>query len=272
MALAGTVDPVAAREALASVVPRLAELIRSIRNPAAHAVGEWSAADVAVHLSHAWQVLPALAGRERDSLIGDVGELADLTTSLVQGEAERDLEAIAARVEASAAAFLATPIGDEGTRPWLVQGTALPAAAFTCHLLNESLIHGYDIAHAEGRRWRIEPEHAAMAMLGFVFLAMSSLDPRSLVDQRNAAGVRACFDIRVRRHGSVYLVLDDGAATIEAPSDRRVDCHISADPATFFLLIWSRTTQLPGALTGRLTVWGRRPWLGPRLPKLLRNP
>jgi hypothetical protein len=98
------------------------------------------------------------------------------------------------------------------------------------------------------------------------------VDPRSAVDQRHAAGVRACFDIRVRRTGRVFLILDDGAASVEPPSDRPVDCHISAEPATLFLLLWSRTSQWPGALTGRLTVWGRRPWLGIRLPRMLRNP
>jgi hypothetical protein len=48
--------------------------------------------------------------------------------------------------------------------------------------------------------------------------------------------------------------------------------HISADPTTLFLLFWSRTSQWPGALTGRLRVWGKRPWLGIQLPRMLHNP
>jgi len=266
-----SVDPVAARAALASVVPRLTALIRSVGDPGAHAVGEWSAGEVAVHLAHAWERLPALARGDVDSPLREPGELAALTISLVREEPGRDLEETARRIEAAASAFLATPATDE-PRPWLVQGTALPGSAFTCHLLNETLVHGYDIARSQGRPWRIEPAHAGMAIMGFLFRALSVVDPRFPVRQRQAAGVRACFDIRVRRSGRAFLVLDDGALTIEAPSARPVDCHLSAEPATLFLLIWSRTGQWPGVLSGRLAVWGRRPWLGARLPRMLRNP
>jgi len=108
--------------------------------------------------------------------------------------------------------------------------------------------------------------------MGFAFRALTAVDPRFPVDQEQAAGVRACFDIRVRRTGRVFLILDDGAMRIEPPSSRRVDCHLSAEPAALFLLIWSRTSEWPGVLSGRLALWGRRPWLGVRLPQMLRNP
>jgi hypothetical protein len=272
MPFASTVDAAAARAALASVLPRLTALIRSIRNPEAAAVGEWNAGDVAVHLAHVWETLPALSGGAIQSPIQAFDDLAGLTTSLVRGEADRDMSTIAARIEAAASTYLATPMADGGSRPWLIEGTSLPACAFACHILNESLVHGHDIAHAEGRRWRIDSAHAGMAIMGFLFPALSVVDPRAPVDQQHAAGVRACFDIAVRRAGRVYLVLDDGAVSIESPSRRQVDCHISAEATTLFLLIWSRTSQWPGALTGRLAIWGRRPWLGLRLPSMLRNP
>jgi len=268
---ASSVDPAAARVALASVVPRLTALIRSIGDPGAHAVGEWNAGDVALHLAQAWEKLPALAAGEIESPLGAAAELAALTTTMVRDEPGRDLDAIAGRIEAAASAYLATPSSDE-PRPWLVRGTSLPGSAFSCHLLNESLVHGHDIAHAEGRAWRIDPAHAGMAIMGFAFRALTAVDPRFPVDQEQAAGVRACFDIRVRRTGRVFLILDDGAMRIEPPSSRRVDCHLSAEPATLFLLIWSRTSEWPGVLSGRLALWGRRPWLGARLPQMLRNP
>jgi len=272
MALETTVDDRAARAALASVVPQLTELIRSIHNPAAAAVGDWNAGDVAVHLAHVWEILPALARGDMKSPLQSLQELAGLTTSMVSSESGRDLDATAARIEAATDAYLSAPPAETGMRSWIIEGTSLPTSAFSCHLLNESLVHGHDIAHAEKRRWRIDPNHAGMAIMGFAFPALSVVDSRSTVDQRHAAGVSACFDIRVRRTGRVFFVIDDGAATVEAPSPRPVDCHISAEPTTLFLLLWSRTSQWPGALTGRLSVWGRRPWLGVRLPRMLRSP
>ena len=266
-----TVDALAVRAALASVVPRLTALVRSIHDPVAPALGEWNVGDVAVHLAHVWETLPALARGELTSPLRDPRELAGLTASMVSREPIRDLEATAARIEAAASAYLAAPPTEGGTQPWLVEGTALPPSAFSCHLLNESLVHGHDIAHAERRRWPIDPAAAGMALMGFVFPAMSVVDPRFPVDQRYA-DVRARFDVRVRRTGRFVLVLDGGAATIETPSQRPVDCHVSAEPTTLFLLIWGRTSQWPGAFTGRLSVWGKRPWLGVRLPRMLRNP
>jgi hypothetical protein len=268
--LSASVEESAVRSALASVVPRLTALVRSIGDRDAPALGEWNAGDVAVHLAHVWETLPALARGELSSPLRDPGELAVLTASMVRGERVRDLEATAGRIEAAASAYLATP-ADDGMRPWLVEGTTLPASAFSCHILNESLVHGYDIAHAERRRWPIDPAHAGMALMGFVFPALSVVDPHFPVDQRYA-DVRARFDLRVRRTGRIVLVLDGGTAAIEPPSERPVDCHLSAEPTTLFLLVWGRTSQWPGALTGRLSVWGKRPWLGIRLPRMLRNP
>lgn len=266
-----TVDAAAARAALAEVVPRLTALIRSVRNPDAHAVGEWNAGDVALHLAHAWETVPALAGGERDSPIQRVGELAGFTKGLVRGEPGRDLEAAAARIEKAAAAFLDTPADGE-PRPWLLEGTSLPRVAFSCHLLNESLVHGHDIARADRRPWRIEQAHAGMAIMGFVLPALAVVDPRELVDQRRAGHLRACFDMRVRRTGRFFMVIEDGTMRIEAPSDRPVDWHLSAEPATIFLVIWHRTGPWQGLLTGRMTGWGRHPLLGLRLPTLVRSP
>jgi hypothetical protein len=191
---------------------------------------------------------------------------------MVRSEENRDLDAAAGRIEEAAAAYLASPAAGNESHPWLIEGTRLPASAFACHILNESLVHGHDIARAEGRAWQISSAHAGLAIMGFIFPALSVLDPRAPVDQEKAAGVRACFEVRVRRAGSAHLVFDDGAVSIQLPSRRRVDCHVSADATTLFLLVWSRAGLWPGVLTGRVAVWGRRPWLGVRLPQMLRNP
>src|SRR5690242_17256306 len=133
MAYASTVDPTAARQALAAVVPRLTELIRSIRNPGAPALGEWNAGQVAVHLAHAWEILPSLSQRRLDLALDRPEDLAFFTTSMVEADECADVQVAAARIDAAASAYLATPLDDSGERPWLFAGTALPASAFTCH-------------------------------------------------------------------------------------------------------------------------------------------
>jgi hypothetical protein len=40
---------------------------------------------------------------------------------------------------------------------------------------------------------------------------------------------------------------------------------ISADPATFMLMSYDRIGPVLPALSGKVLVWGRRPWLATRL-------
>ena len=274
MALTTTVDHTAARDALGSVVPRLTGLIRSIRAPQQAALGEWNTAQVARHLAHAWERLPALARGDLPSPLSGIEQLGDFTVAMVRDDPDDvyDVERTASRIEAAAAEYLPLATGGAEPRPWLLQGVTLPASAFTCHLLNESLVHGFDISRAEGRQWTIPPAHAGMCIAGFLVPALSAVDPHTPVDPVHGAGVRACFDIRVRGVTRFFIVLDDGTMAIEPPSSRRVDWHLSAEASTLFLLLWSRISPLPATLRGRLLGWGRRPDLGLRLPRMLRNP
>ncbi len=275
MTYAPTADPAAARAALAAVAGRLTGLLRASTDLTAHAVGEWNVADTAVHLGNAWDIIPALARRESPPLIDDVWDLAALTTSLTRAATDHDLAAIADRIDASAASFLALAeeAGDDGTTaPWLLRGIEVPMTTFVCHLLNESLVHGFDIARAQGRAWRIEPAHARLVLEGFLLPVLSALPPSTVVEQEKAAGLRATYELRIRQGPRVQMRFADGEVWIGPPSERRVDCRVWADAAALFLVMWGRESQWKATATGRLLAWGRRPWLGPRLRHLLRNP
>ena len=284
-----SVDWPEAQAALREEVRRVVDLLRSVRNPSAHAVGTWSLAEVAMHLSQAfvlvpglarsdlsnvYEVLPSMAGLHGDSLIGDVWELGGVTTLGVDSDPERDTRVLADRIEARAAAFLAeaaTHRADE-TRAWLVEGTTVPLPTLTYHLLNESIMHGSDIAKADGKPWAIKRAHAAMVFDGFIWPIFRAMNPRAMVDQKAAAGVHVVYDVRIRGGGRYRFTFDDGVLNIEPPSSERVDCHISADPAALLMVAWGRKSQWEAIAKGQLVAWGRKPWLGPRLRKLLRNP
>jgi hypothetical protein len=143
---------------------------------------------------------------------------------------------------------------------------------FTCHLLNEAVMHGRDIAKADGRHWPIKAHHARLVFDGFIWPVFGGLGSRAMVDQKAAAGVRAVYDIRIRGGGQYRLTFDDGELVIEPPSAGRVDCHISADAVAFLLVAWGRQSQWEAIAKGKLLAWGRKPWLGLRFRSLLRNP
>lgn len=267
------VDRVKAQTAVRAVGSQVVALLRSASHPSAPALGAWDLTDLSVHLSNAVDGIAAMA-QGSDSLLGDLSELPTLTEMLVAGEGERDLGVLAERIEEGIERFLGVATGapDDVTRPWLVAGIEFPLSVLTCHMLNELVVHGHDLALADGVAWPIDRDHAALVLQGFLFPAMDRLG-RSLVDQRGAAGLQACFEIRLRGDGRVFLRIDDGLLTTSATPDQgRVDCHLSVDPVAFLLVAWGRSSQWPEILRGRLFAWGRRPWLGVRLRSLLRNP
>lgn len=283
------VDWAEAQAALRYEVARVVELLRSVTKPTAHAVGSWTLAEVAMHLSQAFVIVPGLArgdisaayalvpelaGKHGQSLIGDVWDLGETTMAGVSADPERDPRVLADRIEERAAGFFEEAARHTANerRAWLVEGTNLPMPVFTCHLLNEAIMHGRDIAKADGRPWPIEGRHAGLVFDGFIWPVFQALDSRAMVDQKAASGVHATYDVRVRGGGRYRFIFDDGALTIEGYSSDRVDCHISADAVSFLLVAWGRQSQWEAIAKGKIRAWGRKPWLGPRFRSLLRNP
>lgn len=266
------VDPVEARRAVAAMGARVSALVRCLNHPDRVALGTWTTTDVAVHLSHAVDIVTSMA-RGTSPMSDDIWDLMKLMPMLVTGESERDLGAIATRMDASVAALLAvlrdTP--DNPPRQWVVNGVDFPLSTIASHALNELVVHGGDLARADGAPWPVERAHAALVLRGFVFPVMGALR-KAMVDQERAAGVKATYHVALRGGGDVYLRFDDGDLTVTDTAPGPVDCHLSVDPAAFLAVAWARTTQWPPILKGKLLAYGRKPWLGLKLRSLLRNP
>lgn len=281
-----TVESRRARRALGAEVKRAVALLRSIQHPEAPGLGVWSVADVAMHLSQAWTVLPGLARADLTelraavpsfhdtpgpALMQDIWSLGELTRDGVRSDPERDLGVLAGRIQARAAEYLAMgddPVG--GTRTWLVEGVEVALVTLTCHLLNETIVHSWDMARGDGRAWDISGPHAALVFDGFVVPALQALGPRVMVNQEAASGLQATYELRVRGGGRHVFVFDDGALTIEAPSARSVDCILDADPAALLLVVWKRVEAARPIVDRKLVASGPKAWLAPRLPGLMR--
>ena len=271
MSVTDQIDGAAARAAVTRTASRLGTLLRGATHRDAPALGHWDLTDVAVHVSHALGAVLAMS-RGGGSLLDDITHLSTLTVRLVEGEAERDLGALADRIEASCAdlvQFLET-VGEGSRRAWIVEGTQLPLSSLACHALNELLVHGRDIARADGVPWPIARSDAALVVCGFLFPALSALGP-SMVSE-DADGVRASFDVRLRGGGGAVLRFDDGDLSLAAAPSGPVDCHLSVDPAGFMLVAWGRISQWHAISRGQLLAWGRRPWMALRLRSLVTNP
>ncbi len=267
------VDGTEARSAVREVAGRVSELLRGARSPSAPALGVWDLTDVAAHLSHALDAIAAMA-EGGGGVLEDIWALSSLTERLVEGESERDLSALADRIEASTTRLLSlTEAGDRsGAITWLVKGVELPLSLLTCHALSELVVHGRDIAMAEGVPWPIPRSHATLVVCGFLFPVLGSLGG-VMVDKQAAAGVRATYDVRLRGGCRAMVRFEDGDLSVTMGAHTgRADCRLSVDPTAFLLVAWGRVEQWRAIAGGQLFGWGRRPWLGLSFRRMLQNP
>lgn len=167
---------------------------------------------------------------------------------------ERDPRALAGRAVDGERAFVAharTLAGDPAVTPFA--GVDVPFSSLLAIELGEILVHGWDIARAAGLPWRIAPDHAALALWGYVPLLPHMLDAQ------RATGVRLAIELRIRGVPRAVAQIADGELRIEEAGRQRVDCRLTADPVAYLLLTWNRISPVGAVLRGRLVPWGRRP-------------
>jgi hypothetical protein len=254
--------------AIEEVVSRLTDMLRRNRGVTATAVGTWTLPEVAAHISH-------VIVKDTDALIG--GPLPDselspaavrvLTAEMLNDDPERDPNILADRIDALGAAFVALSASPP-TEPvtWL-GGIQLPPSAVACHLLEELLMHGFDIASAARAPWPIAPAHAALAITGAA-LPIIAASPQSWVRPGSDSRVRARVEFRLRGFDRFVLALDNGPRVEFPPANSRADAYVSAAPADLLLVMLGRQSHWRALRRGKVMVWGRRPQ---SLLALLRN-
>lgn len=266
----------AARAAVAEVGPAFVRVVREGR-PVAAVLGHWGTGEIAAHVSHVVRLDgDALDGRALPPAELRPAAVSTVTDAELAADPERDPEKLADRLERQLAELLdrtGQPTVEMTT--WL-GGVQLPASAVMCHLLEELLVHGHDIATANGRPWPIAPAHGALAILGAAVPIITAAGPTAFVNPRHAAGFHARFDVRLRGHGRFTVVFDEGLTFRVVDNGDGdggpVDARISADPAALLLLMLGRAKRAPLVLRGKVVAWGRRPWRVARMTTAMTPP
>jgi uncharacterized protein (TIGR03083 family) len=236
---------------------RVSLLMRAASHPERKAIGFWTVGETANHMSHCY---PSFIDVFRGTFSVAPEDVDSHNAEVLAEDPVHDLDVLADRVDVGAPEYLEAAISvGEDTLVDFFTGMRVPASAVSATLLGETLVHGYDIAKAEGLPWPIEPEHAILTMEGLAPVMVH------FVDEDAAAGLKAGFEIRLRGGPTQYWYFEDGRLTIENSPVSAVDCHISADPVTLLLMSYNRIGPTMPSLTGKVRVWGRRPWLAMRL-------
>lgn len=268
------IDNAVARTGLRRATQRFASLGRGIADPNVRIPdSEWTVGTCIVHVAAAiGDYADSVAGvrglRSRDPQLGPtnaqiravnaqrMNEVADLRVDqllrLIEETVERFITATAMR-----------PV-DEPYDWYGMQTSTL--GAMTGVMLGEILLHGHDIARALRVPWPIDSAEATQALLGAMVLLPA------YVDKERARGVKASYEIALRGGPRIGVRFDEGDAAVEYPPRPPFDCRLSADPVQMLLVAYGRRSPWGPALRGKIVARGRRPWLGPKFPKLILNP
>ena len=245
---------------------RFADLLRRVDDPTRTAIGEWDIAQTGTHVAHVLALRPRVAAGE-GSPVPDHLALAEFWRTRLADDIERDPAAAAVRVERAIGSFVDTARGAAWDQevPWH-GGVPAPVYALAGIIVTECELHGLDVARAERRRWEIPHAHAAQGIQA-LFPIM-----RHFLKHDAAAGLLARYELRFRDAFTVFATLDDGTLVISADRPATIDCHISADPVEYLLVGYGRRSQVLPALTGKMMVWGRKPWLSFKFARLFESP
>jgi uncharacterized protein (TIGR03083 family) len=263
-------DPATTADHLGVAIKQLVQMLSNVRDPNAPATNRWTVTDVAAHIAGNLEVCTAMV-RGVPSPAGSIDAIGALNDLVIATLGERDIKRLGEHIEAHAAAYIEAISSLDGDPmvPWHAH-LHVPASTLAGLSLGETIVHGLDIARATDQAWPVRPEWARTV----IETALPVL-PHYLKPDR-VAGRRMRFEIRVRgtQRLTAHLLFGDGqlAVTEGTAGGDKVDCHVSADPWTFVRVMYGRSGLGAPLVAGKIVAWGRRPWLGLRLPGYFRAP
>lgn len=264
------------RAGIEEATSRLVDVICDADDLGRNAVGEWNLAETVSHVGMAASFdayvvtgeIPTssavLAAKVMRTASFD--DLARYNAEGLAGVSVTDRGEVADQVKTRVDELLDKTVRMDGTErvTWL-GGVQLTSQSVLGHLLQELLVHGFDIAHAASKTWKIPPYSAALSLESFMFEVVRNLDGTALAASTRCPPVRAEFDLDFTK--AVVMASDGDRLGVEEPGGK-IDVRLSGDPATALLMIFGRINPLPAVLRRNVGVTGPRPWRLRRLQQL----
>jgi uncharacterized protein (TIGR03083 family) len=271
----------AVRTSLKQNGDRFADLVAAAPDPQAMATAHWSVADTAAHvLAVVWLDSALLPGAVPLPIPGlperlsatTVDGIHDLNERMLRHITERDPGALAAMVRDHIGLMLENSGDCAPDEPvaW-VGGSRMPLAGLFAHLLNEVMLHGYDLGRATGRDWPMAPQDAAPFFEMFI-AGLARFEVGHLLDGGDRPRKRRiAVEFRSDHTTAITLVLQEGRVTAEPPGGA-ADVRLTFDPVTMSMMMFGRVGKAKAVLGRKVKIGGPRPWLLPIFLKTFRVP
>ena len=244
-------DPAEVAAALTRAVPWLDANLRHVSDPSARVKGQtWNVGDVAAHLAFALDTyrnaaaggasFPVPFPQRQKWIDAGLARISERRPAILVGRIRDDIEALSAVVGSS--------------RPGQVvnwySGTPATPAFLGAVVVEEMLVHGWDIATASHGDTTLDPSGSRFGVLVAAAMSTLMLTPKGKT-------VTADVEFRIRGYESIGTRLANGHAHITTQPMRRPDLWFEGEPGPFVLWMLSRTA----VLNRSIRIGGRRPWL-----------
>lgn len=252
------------RAAIRATSQRLVSLLETVKDPTATAIGEWSIQELAIHLTEVFESYPRLF-RGDGAILPAPSDITRHNAEVVEAGQGLSVKDAARRIGAAVSELDGLLAQGSPSEPITWHGgLRLSPATFAAIPASEAIVHGHDVAGAEGRSVKTERPHAGVTLANLVYLLPN------YVNKEAAAGFDAVYDIRLKSGERRFLSFRDGSLEV-GTTGGKADCVVLADPETFLLVGYNRIGQWKPAFTGKVLTWGRKPWLALKIPKLIQT-
>ena len=254
------VDRTQTREALLGAAERVAEMIRPLADTGVSIPGEkWTVGEAASHIANAAELFVDLAGGAERSHGDKTREsLAAANAAWLAGDPERGGAALADRIADATRRFVDSVAGRPPSQMVRSPAGEMSLDQLMSYLLTHTLGHGVSIARALHKPLPVRKQDPYL-MLPFFEVAIANF-----VDESRTKNHRATYVLHVRGGPEMVVRVENGTASLLDKRPSRIDCHISGDPMSLFLVGLGLKSQWGPIATFKLTTWGRKPWLALR--------
>ncbi len=249
----------------------------------AMATKDWTVADSAAHVlsiaAHYATLFdpaaPALPIAGLRPLLDNttVDTVRDANAVVLHQLRDRDPASLADALRAAVDRLLAATADEDPARTvsWL-GGSRVPVAGVLAHLVNEFLVHGWDMARALRQDWPQPDADAALFFEEFL-VGMIRHDYGALLDHGGRPPKRPIgVEFRSPFTTGATLFLESGhvrVGTAGEPADARVTIR---RPARFNLMLFGRVHTARAVLSRDIVIGGPRPWLLPAFLRFVHMP
>lgn len=219
----------------------------------------WTVAQLAAHMVSVPRIYRDVIA-EPDTFVVPAS-MAEFGESELRRTGTLDLRELADLLESEVRQLLEL-LGSDGARSVPFYSMVHTTSGVGGVVLNELLMHHRDMGRALGESVSISNDH--------VFMMMRGMMPATTIffDRSVALRTEGIVHIHLRGGDDWTIEVANGKVCAARKRPQRADVHINADPVVFLLAAFGRESQILAGIRGKIVVYGRKPWLLPRLTKL----